>query len=1003
MKNIFILFIFICCGNFLCAQQGVPTLDYPQQSITGLVGDGSFLLKTEPEHFFSVRGKKIEGSLQLPTSTLKSGFTSSFFPGGVAYTQSDGVRILYGVTPKYGFVLAIEATPDTHISLKDNSTTPLHKRVTKQADKVTIFFSEKAVSGNLTWNELQSILYKPYLEKLVIKTPNQTLDKAVLFSQYLLDLGFNGEFMLCELFRWLDIWARDLGSGLLPGGLVTGRADMARKSLEYDLRRYALMPPSSCKNSNDPSQGGTAEGIGWTERSIWNYYLYSGDKDQLRKDAQTMRPWVDFWISRDYDEDGLIIDVTEFMDHMIMMLTTNGVSTLAANAMYSGMLLYAAKIEEELGNTDNAARYHSLYERTINAINTTYWNENKGYFNNMELWDIISERSAQPSQGMLLKIGATDAKRTRRTLDFLKKNNWNGNGSITIVPKMNHVTLKNDQNMKIWPWWNMWEAEARFKYHDPEGGYELLRLATNTINIDKYPGLMEETLDLDGNAYGGNAFPTAAGNILDVVVKDLMGIEILAPGWSEIKVVPAVPASWKDYSCCLPIPGGTVTLTANDGDVSVTVKGKSVKKVFTTEAISVYGTQKAIWQVAEEPEVTYTKVAGKKVPALKAGNYAQFFDTEFHSHPISFITDKIDVEGLVRLAQSGITHLIIQGSRLPLFTPSGKSIRKALEDFTAKGGNIIFYGATVNAKSDEDGAGILGEQCGIIDWEHYLPKREKAYPNNWKSTGNPQQRTMSYQAAVQIPCHFSGKELFFEIGQLVGLDSLFINGKFVASYADMDACMKQEYPTPTTYPHSHKYKLISRMYRFTPDKETYEAFHFGEKNQVEIRITKDERQAGLTEKCHPNIGIETAARTWQGVDEDLPNFGFEVSKRKGVNYWGNEEFFNSWSTKQGLFGFAIEGHGIQFADGTVLAGMPRTDLAVHSTYTDFALFAPLQFEILAYTETAEHLLYPMETERYPCIVRVVNSDNGGGYTLITPAVTGRPLGEEIIHRIVGDK
>ncbi|MCC8144192.1 MAG: hypothetical protein LUD02_09505 [Tannerellaceae bacterium] len=156
--------------------------------------------------------------------------------------------------------------------------------------------------------------------------------------------------MLCELFRWLDIWARDLGSGLLPGGLATGRAGMARMSLEYDLERYRLMSPAYCKNSNDPSQGGTAAEIGWTARSSWNYYLYCGDKNKLRKDAEVLRPWVHHWISRDYDEDGLIIDVTEFMDHMLMMVTTNGVSTLATNAMYSAMLTYFAKIENELGN-----------------------------------------------------------------------------------------------------------------------------------------------------------------------------------------------------------------------------------------------------------------------------------------------------------------------------------------------------------------------------------------------------------------------------------------------------------------------------------------------------------------------------------------------------------------------------------------------------------------------------------------------------------------------------
>src|SRR3546814_12088689 len=56
---------------------------------------------------------------------------------------------------------------------------------------------------------------------------------------------------------------------------------------------------------------------------------------------------------------------------------------------------------------------------------------------------------------------------------------------------------------------------------------------------------------------------------------------------------------------------------------------------------------------------------------------------------------------------------------------TGKPIKKALEAFVNKEGTVVFYGAATNAKTDEDGAGILGEQCGMIDWYQYLPARDK--------------------------------------------------------------------------------------------------------------------------------------------------------------------------------------------------------------------------------------------------------------------------------------
>ncbi|MCD8194561.1 MAG: hypothetical protein LUD74_08480, partial [Tannerellaceae bacterium] len=441
---------------------------------------------------------------------------------------------------------------------------------------------------------LQAMLEKPYREQLVLNSPNATLNKSVAFSQYLLDLGFNGEIMLCELFRWLDIWARDLGSGLLPGGLATGRADMARLSLEYDLERYRLMSPAYCKNSNDPSQGGTAAEIGWTARSSWNYYLYSGDKNKLRKDAEVIRPWVHHWISRDYDEDGLIIDVTEFMDHMLMMVTTNGVSTLATNAMYSAMLKYFAKIENELGNKKEACRLEELHTKTIDALNTVYWNEDKEYFNHLTLWDKTDTRSSQTFQSILMKMEATDDIRAGKILDYLKTNNWCNYGSITVIPQMNHVSMANDQNVKVWPWWNMWEIEARFRHNDKESAYHLLDLAARTIEDEKYPGLLEETLDTDGVSIGGNVFVTGAGNLLEVVVKDLLGIEALVPGWSVIKVVPAVPDEWTDYSCQIPTPHGFLHLECQGGHVTVFVEDATIKqlKVADMDNITVNGAEK---------------------------------------------------------------------------------------------------------------------------------------------------------------------------------------------------------------------------------------------------------------------------------------------------------------------------------------------------------------------------------------------------------------------------
>lgn len=1007
MKYLSVIFFSLFSILSSYGQQSIPSLDYPGKNIAGLVGNGKYLIRTQAHSFSAVRGMHLEGSLQFRSEKEKAELShlvwnSTFFPGGVEYTATVAggkIRLLYGVSRQNGYTLCIESPREVTSLLQLDAPEALHIKKQESEGKALAFYMENVQSVPTSYEEMKQCLYAPYTQQLVLQSPDAVLNKAVLFSQYLLDLSDNGEMMLCELFRWLDTWARDLGSGLLPGGLATGRSAMARKSLVYDLQRYARMNPTDCKNSNDPSQGGTSSGIGWTARSIWKYYLYSGDRHQLAQDAAIIRPWVKHWTERDYDGDGLIIDVTEFMDHMIMMLTTNGVTTLAANAMYAGLLHNFSLIEKELGNNDASAHLQQLYDRTVNAINTIYWNEEKGYFNNMKLWDIVSERSSQASQSQLLKIGATDPLRTRRTLDYLKKNNWNEYGSITIVPRMNHVPLKNDQNVKIWPWWNLWESEARFACDDKEGGYHLLQLAAGTIRDEKYPGLLEETLDLEGRAYGGNAFPTGAGNLLDVTVKDLLGVEPLKAGWEVVKVVPSVPDTWHDYACTLPSPGGTIRLRCVNKQLTVEVNDPRIKAIQTIPGATVTGATKQIYKKPETAPVVYHKPKKKELPPMEAGRAVLFYDPEFHAQKPNLSLETIDVEQLATLDISRYQKLVITHSQLPLLAKNGKSIRRAIEHFVTQGGTVVLYGATTNAKCDEDGAGILGEQGGLIDWYQYLPVRDKQLLAGWQKKSEPASGKQVYTTRFTLHKHFAGKPLQLEIGPLLGLDSVYVNGVRVGHYADMAPLMKQEYPTNTDYPHSHTYKRVSRLYTIATDDAAYRAFHFGETNTLTIEISKDALQEGLTDKNTPSIGIQTTRKAWQPIDEDIPNQAFAHPKRKGVNYWGKEQFFNSWSTKNGLFGFSIQGKGIRFADETRFPGLADASLEVATAYTDFALFAPWLFEPLAYTTTSERLLYPMEQERYPCIVRIVHAETKGGYIVITPAIVNHPTGEKLLREI----
>ena len=1015
MKTIPLIFTFLCVSVLMSHGQEDLSLRYEGKATTALVGDGKFIVKTTPERFLAARGLVLDGQFRfysgndeiLPSSHL---WNSTIFPGGALYdikTGSDSIFVLYGATGHTGFITCIKTPVWIKVKLYQSNSAPLFcKEVQDRNIRYTFFMQKDIVPPAKALNELKDLLQEPYKQQLVLKSPNEVLNKAVAFSQYLLDLGYNGEIIFCELFRWLDIWARDLGSGLLPGGLVSGREVMARNSLTYDLKRYASMSPEYCKNSNDPSQGGTSAEVGWTVRSCWNYYMFSGDLELLRKDAEMIRPWVAHWIERDYDEDGLIVDVTEFMDHMLMMVTTNGVSTLATNVMYSALLDYSSKIEAELGNRKEAQKLKKLHEKTINAINTVYWNERKEYFNNMALWGVVSERSSQTFQSLLLKMNATDDLRAEKALSYLKKENWCDYGSITITPRMNHVPLTNDQNVKVWPWWNLWEVEARFRHNDKKGGYHLLNLAAKTIEDEKYPGLIEETLDIDGTSIGGNVFMTAAGNLLEVIVKDLLGIETLIPGWAKIKVVPSVPDEWRDYECKTPTPNGFLNLYCKDGNLTIEVNDDKIKEVFVEniEKTNVIGAEKKQYLPVVIESRKYVPTTKKTAPSISGGKAVMFYDKEFHANKPSINLDAVDVDALESLSASSCKKVIISGNRLPLYTKDGKSIKKALEKYVNNGGIIIFYGASANAKNDENGAGILGENCGLIDWYQYLPDREKTFLTNWtfspaSTNVSTEQKTGNYTTVFDMKVLDERKDIYIELGPLIGSDSVFINDKHVANFSDMEKFIKQEYPTTTRYPDMYRYKMLSRIYVLKAGSEGHKALQFNGKNTISVKLYDDGMNFGFPADNKPNIGVITNTKSWQATDDAIPDIGLQNPRRKGVNYWGNEQFFNSWSTKNGMFGFAIEGSGVQFCDGTALEGLENLNIPVNATYTDYPLFKPWIFEILAYTTTQQQLLYPMTEERYPCVVRIVNTKTNGGYILINPSIANNPAGLQVLKKL----
>jgi hypothetical protein len=796
--------------------------------------------------------------------------------------------------------------------------------------------------------------------------------------------------------------------------MASGQFSRARTTLEYDLHRYATKNPRGLKVTEDPSQGGSAEGTSWLTRAVWRYYLLTGDKEFLSNATEILLPWVNAWIDRDSRNEGLLIDVTEWMDHSRFFLFPDGARILYSNVLFVDLLNTFAKIEQALGDDKTAQRLQSVRDRFIAGINNVMWNESTGEYDNLSLWGKRDERSSSAENTLAILCGVAPKDRIGRILETVRKNNWRTAGSTTIFPPMSHVDLSIDHNYKMWPWWNAVEARARLRNGDIEGGIHLLECCSKTLEDEHFPGLMEELTSPEGVTEGGNAFLSAAGSFQDAIVEGVLGIEILEPGCTRIRVSPNVPAEWKNWNATVPLPGGEVILTQKKGKLHIRVTDPRVKIVESPNNAAVEGAERSDVSPQIFPNLaSLPETKPLEFPALKNRNGAVFFDSSFCTTlPDGLPKRHISINELLHLDTTNISALIIHGNALPLKATSGDGIRPVLAKFLDRGNAIIFYGATMHER------GTMGEKGGVIDWYDYRPTIAYRPINGWMFKTSRDGIHMTHEKefgfvngsfkpeftdkdweSIKVPglwedhlkeaydgwgwyrIHFQlsteakGRTILLDLGEIDDADWTYVNGIFVGSENGW-----QRY----------------RRYALKPGDSAYAALKFGGDNVIAIQVFDGGGGGGLYIDS-TNLGIETNQLSWMPIDART-GMTLSAPERFGVISWGpGGDFFNSWETSRGAFGFKINGSGIEFAGP--LSGMSSLTENVQEAFTDFAISKPLLFQPLAFTTTNRKLLIPDNGERYPCMARIVNTQTGGELFLIPASVTRTSAGLQVLKKL----
>ena len=278
--------------------------------------------------------------------------------------------------------------------------------------------------------------------------------------------------------------------------------------------------------------------------SLWDYYLFSGDRDLLDELFPAVERVVEFF-ERYRSPHDLLRDVPYWLFVDWADVETAGESA-SVNALYHGALLAAADIAETLPHHIARADYRMLARRIRDGMRQHLWDAKKGCFRDSWKDGVLSEKITEQANCWAVDFGAApegmDASILEALFDSHVSTVQTGTPyfafyvlrAMAKVGKHEqclHYTRTNWGKMLDWgatSWWEQWDPKA-------------------------------------SACHGWSSGPTW------FLQAEILGVKPFKPGWEEILIEPH-PAGLARASGKVPTPKGIVSVEwKQEGDFSVTV------------------------------------------------------------------------------------------------------------------------------------------------------------------------------------------------------------------------------------------------------------------------------------------------------------------------------------------------------------------------------------------------------------------------------------------------
>ena len=344
--------------------------------------------------------------------------------------------------------------------------------------------------------------------------------------------------------EWAGVWTRDVSYSII----------LAMAALQPEASKISLMRKV---NSDNQIIQDTGSGGAWpisTDRMIWAvaaYELYkvTGDREWLQYLYDVVKNSLEKDQTTVMSKDGLVKGETSFIDwreqsYPKWMQTADIYNSESFNTavVHAAAMQVLAKAATELGNADEAALWQQRAKALTDAINTYFWNGDKGHYTMYRYgrdYLIDNPRTETLGQALAVLYDVATPGQASQLAANSPVTKW---GAPVFYPQI--ADMPSYHNNALWPfvaaYWTLANAKAGNEAGVLQGFGSIVRpaalFATNKENLTLDNG------DITTELNSSNMLWSLSGN-LALVQKLLFGINYEEKG---IRFAPFVPEALAD-------------------------------------------------------------------------------------------------------------------------------------------------------------------------------------------------------------------------------------------------------------------------------------------------------------------------------------------------------------------------------------------------------------------------------------------------------------------------